>query len=55
MQCGLVASVRVVASAIANGTSRTRASVCASSVLPDPVEPISRMFDFASSTSSCFV
>ncbi len=28
-----------------------RASVCASSVLPQPVGPISRMFDFASSTS----
>ena len=29
-----------------------RASVCASSVLPVPVGPISRMFDLASSTSS---
>src|ERR1700745_1242936 len=33
------------------GTSRMRASVCANSVLPEPVGPISRMFDFASSTS----
>jgi hypothetical protein len=33
------------------GTSRMRASVCASKVLPDPVGPISRIFDFASSTS----
>jgi len=32
-----------------------RASVCASSVLPEPVGPISRMFDFASSTSLCLV
>ena len=31
-----------------------RASVCASSVLPEPVGPISRMLDFASSTSLCF-
>ena len=38
-----------------NGTSRMRASVCASSVLPEPVGPISRMFDFASSTSLCLV
>jgi hypothetical protein len=37
-----------------NGTSRMRASVCASSVLPQPVGPISRMFDFASSTSLFF-
>ena len=36
-----------------NGTSRIRASVCASSVLPEPVGPINRMFDFASSTSLC--
>ena len=28
---------------MANGTSRMRASVCASSVLPVPVGPISRM------------
>jgi hypothetical protein len=34
---------------------RVRAKVCASSVLPDPVGPISRMFDFASSISSCLV
>src|ERR1017187_4732640 len=31
------ASVRVVASTIANGTSSILASVCASSVLPDPI------------------
>src|SRR5262249_53579242 len=37
------------------GTSRMRASVCANSVLPVPVGPISRMFDFASSTSLCLV
>ena len=48
------ASVSVVASAITNGTFSSRASVCASSVLPDPVGPTSRMFDFASSTSSFF-
>src|SRR6476659_8678110 len=35
------------------GTSRMRASVCANSVLPEPVGPISRMLDFASSTSLC--
>ena len=35
-----------------NGTSSSRASVCASSVLPEPVGPISRMLLFASSTSS---
>ena len=28
-----------------NGTSRIRANVCASSVLPQPVGPISRIFD----------
>src|SRR6516225_492114 len=49
------ASVSVVASAMVKGTSRMRASVCASSVLPEPVGPISRMFDFASSTSLCLV
>src|SRR5262249_29675370 len=32
------------------GTSRMRAKVCANTVLPEPVGPISRMFDFASST-----
>ena len=41
-----------VASAMANGTFNMRASVCASSVLPHPVGPISRMFDFANSTSA---
>jgi hypothetical protein len=44
--------VSVVASAIANGTSSRRASVSASSVLPEPVGPISRMFDLAISTPS---
>ena len=37
---------------MANGTLSMRASVWASSVLPQPVGPISRMFDFASSTSA---
>ena len=37
-----------------NGTSRMRASVCASSVLPEPVGPTSRMFDLAISTSLFF-
>src|SRR5437588_12599142 len=41
------ASVSVVASAMVKGTSRMRARVCANSVLPEPVGPISRMFDFA--------
>ena len=45
------ASVSVVASTIANGTSRILASVCAINVLPVPVGPISRMLDFCSSTS----
>jgi len=35
-----------------NGTSRMRANVCASSVFPTPVGPISMMFDLSSSTSS---
>ncbi len=34
------------------GTFKMRASVCASSVLPEPVGPSSRMFDFCNSTSS---
>ena len=34
-----------------DGTSRMRASVCAIKVLPVPVGPISRIFDFASSIS----
>ncbi len=46
------ASVRLVASAIVNGTFRKRASDWARSVLPEPVGPMSRMFDFWSSTSS---
>ena len=45
----------VGASAMVNGTSRIRASVWASSVLPEPVGPISMMLDLASSTSLCFV
>ncbi|CFP62753.1 Uncharacterised protein [Bordetella pertussis] len=35
-----------------NGTLSMRASVCASSVLPDPVGPISMMLLLESSTSS---
>ena len=45
------ASVSVVASAMVNGTSNIRAKVSASSVLPDPVGPTSKMFDLPSSTS----
>jgi hypothetical protein len=37
---------------MAKGTLRMRARVWASSVLPSPSGPISRMFDFCSSTSS---
>jgi hypothetical protein len=44
--------VSVVASPIANGTLRMRASVLASSVLPEPVGPISRTLDLSISTSS---
>jgi len=40
------ASVSVVASTMANGTSSTFARVCAMSVLPVPVGPMSRMLDF---------
>ena len=40
------ASVRVVASATANGTSNIFANVCASKVLPEPVGPTSNMLDF---------
>jgi len=36
---------------MANGTLRMRASVWARSVLPQPVGPRSRMFDFWSSMS----
>ena len=46
------ASVRLVASAIVNGTWRIFASVWASSVLPEPVGPMSRTLDFSSSTSA---
>ncbi len=42
----------MVASPIANGTFRIRASVRASSVLPTPVGPIIITFDFSSSTAS---
>ena len=45
------ASVNVVASPMANGTLRMRANVRASNVLPEPVGPINRMFDFSISTS----
>src|SRR6266404_3236400 len=45
------ASVRLVASAMANGTSRILARVCARYVLPQPVGPTSSTFDFVSSTS----
>ena len=48
------ASVSEVASAIVKGTLRIFASVCASNVLPDPVEPTNIMFDLLSSTSSSF-
>jgi hypothetical protein len=41
----------VVASAMQKGTSRMRASVRASSVLPEPVGPMSRMLLFSISTS----
>ena len=47
----VTASVSVVASTIVNGTDSSLASVCASSVLPVPVGPISRMLDLVSSTS----
>jgi hypothetical protein len=40
---------------MANGTFSMRASVWASSVLPQPVGPMSRMFDFDSSTSVAVV
>ncbi len=45
------ASVSVVASTMAKGTDSSRARVWASRVLPEPVGPTSRMFDFCSSTS----
>src|SRR5271169_4648307 len=41
------ASVRVVASTMAKGTSSILARVWASRVLPVPVGPINMMFDFA--------
>ncbi len=46
------ASVSAVASAMAKGTFSMRASVWASRVLPHPVGPSNRMFDFDSSTPS---
>src|SRR5215469_7526323 len=45
------ASVSVVASTMANGTSSIRESVCASRVFPVPVGPIKRILDLLSSTS----
>ena len=46
------ASVRVVASAMANGTFIVFASVCASKVLPTPVGPTSRTLLLVISTLS---
>ena len=46
------ASVREVASVIASGTSRIRASVFTRYVLPEPVGPIINMLDFSISISS---
>ena len=40
------ASVRVVASATANGTSSISANVWASNVFPHPVGPINKILDF---------
>lgn len=48
------ASVKVVASAIANGTFNILAKVCASNVLPQPVGPKSNTLLFCISTSSFF-
>ena len=45
------ASVTVVASAIAKGTFKALAKVLARRVLPLPVGPIKRTFDFSNSTS----
>ena len=47
------ASVKVVASAIANGTFNFCARVFARSVFPLPVGPIKSMFDFSMNTSFC--
>ena len=44
-----------MASAIANGTFKMRAIVWAINVLPDPVGPISKIFDFCNSTSDDFL
>ena len=49
------ASVRVVASAIANGTSKIFAKVLASNVFPHPVGPKSNILLFCISTSSSFL
>ena len=46
------ASVKVVASAIVNGTSSNLANVCAKRVFPLPVGPSNKMLLFPSSTSS---
>ena len=40
------ASVKLVASAIANGTSKKRAKVCANKVFPLPVGPNIIILDF---------
>ncbi len=45
------ASVSVVASTMVKGTESSLARVWASSVLPVPVGPMSRMFDLVSSMS----
>ena len=44
------ASVSVVASATANGTSKNLAKVYARRVFPLPVGPISKIFDLSNST-----
>ena len=44
------ASVRVVASAIVNGTFKSLASVSASNVFPEPVGPMSKTLLLLSST-----
>mgnify|MGYP000477306670 CR=1 FL=1 len=48
------ASVNEVESAMVNGTFKTLANVSANKVLPDPVGPTNRIFDFESSTLSLF-
>ena len=46
------ASVNVVASAIAKGTCKIFANVCANKVLPQPVGPSNKTLLFCNSTSS---